>query len=78
MASRLPRFQLQQHGLVIGQARFPIAGHIVHASRQVGADKDEIAVVAKGLATATDKTRNTIASDMVWGLMTSPEYRFNH
>ena len=41
-------------------------------------DKDEIAVVAKGLATATDKTRNTIASDMVWGLMTSPEYRFNH
>ena len=41
-------------------------------------DSDEIAVVAKALATATDKTRPTIASDLVWGLMTSPEYRFNH
>ena len=42
------------------------------------ADPDETALVAKALAQATDKTRATIAADLVWGLMTSPEYRFNH
>ena len=42
------------------------------------ADADEAALVAKALAQATDKTRATIAADLVWGLMSSPEYRFNH
>ena len=42
------------------------------------ADADEAALVAKALAQAPDKPRATIAADLVWGLMTSPEYRFNH
>ena len=45
MASRLPRFQRQQHGLMIGQVRLQVAGHIRHARREVGADEDEIAAM---------------------------------
>lgn len=41
-------------------------------------DADETALVARALAKATDKTKAAIAGDLVWGLMTSPEYRFNH
>lgn len=42
------------------------------------ADPDETALVAKALAKATDKNRANVAADLVWGLMSSPEYRFNH
>lgn len=41
-------------------------------------DSDEIQTVSDLMAKATDKTRATMARDLVWGLLTSPEYRFNH
>ncbi len=41
-------------------------------------DADEIAMVAKALASAKPETKPTIARDLFWGLMSSPEFRFNH
>jgi hypothetical protein len=41
-------------------------------------DADEIAVVARALAAGTAETKPTIARDLFWGLLSSPEFRFNH
>ncbi|MFM1802262.1 MAG: hypothetical protein RJA81_1614, partial [Planctomycetota bacterium] len=41
-------------------------------------DEEETASVAQILTTANEKNRQTIARDLVWALITSPEYRFNH
>lgn len=41
-------------------------------------DADESRLVAEALAKADAKTRATVARDLVWGLLASPEFRFNH
>lgn len=41
-------------------------------------DADEVALVAKALAGAKPETKSTIARDLFWGLLSSPEFRFNH
>jgi len=42
------------------------------------ADANEIRLVSEALAKADTKTRASIAADLVWGLLASPEFRFNH
>jgi hypothetical protein len=42
------------------------------------ADTNEIRLVSEALAKADAKTRASIAADLVWGLLASPEFRFNH
>ena len=41
-------------------------------------DADESRLVAEAMARADAKTRATVARDLVWGLLASPEFRFNH
>jgi hypothetical protein len=41
-------------------------------------DAEETAIVVKALAAATPETKPTIARDLFWGLLSSPEFRFNH